>query len=726
MIIVQRLTYLGVAACLLISVAQAPGAEAEPDSPVFDIPRVEGIKVDGKPGDWSDCGFRVDALCGPVAMRKDAADFDATFRLAWDDRGLLLLVTVSDDVIFENPDDPRQWSVDSLDVFLASGLGAQDIWSANIAPGLGPKGIEPRVLFTDRRSEELKHVKLTATAARTKTATGYVMEVLLPWKNLAIKPALGREVAFQIYVRDRDGLRGACIFLWYPQRAAHKDTTKMHRLRLADKAGAPVTSAVWSWYEGLRRVLVNVNATVESGGKVFQVLDGGKVLKEGKLVPDGRIAKAGILLPMPALGKAYGPLSVTIDGRKVATINLPDPAPLRQEAFARENLTFQPCVFGGEQFPPVEFEHPSFVEDYLIGPYTLKATFYDRKYNEVTRATKAGRYGAIVEIKPQHGPSTRRFLTLFRQAETFEWYEVVPSAKIELPEQIGIDPAVVREQSQLIAEHLKWTLRDSFDRGPGAAILLACLYETKPGAGKLPRRLAPWSVDDKWWHELKRRTGLAPLRYFVQLPEGAEKDKTKRYPTILFLHGRNNQEPDPAQLATFGPAKFVRTHKDFPFIVVMPACPGGKGGWRTLPLDDLLKEVVAKYPIDPDRIYLTGASMGGYGSWRLASEYPKRFAAVVPVCGSGDPLDAGRLKDVPIWVFHGDADMVVSIEHSYKMVEALRKVKGRVRFTAYPDVGHNSWTPTYANDELYKWMLCQKRGRPEQAPATMPGTAPSD
>ena len=147
---------------------------------------------------------------------------------------------------------------------------------------------------------------------------------------------------------------------------------------------------------------------------------------------------------------------------------------------------------------------------------------------------------------------------------------------------------------------------------------------------------------------------------------------------------------------------------------------------RDSSLQEFPPEIVAKNPVDRDRIYLTGLSMGGHGSWLNVAAHPDRFAAMAPVCGGGDPREADLVKDVPIWVFHGAKDTTVPIRESYEMVEALRKVHGRVRFTVYPEAGHNSWDQAYSTDELYAWMLRQVRNKPDQPPATMPGTAPSE
>jgi len=122
-------------------------------------------------------------------------------------------------------------------------------------------------------------------------------------------------------------------------------------------------------------------------------------------------------------------------------------------------------------------------------------------------------------------------------------------------------------------------------------------------------------------------------------------------------------------------------------------------------LNGLLDEILASYKVDRDRVYLTGLSMGGFGTWALAAAHPERFAAIVPICGGGNPADAGRLKDLPIWVFHGAKDRAVPLERSEVMVNAIRKAGGSPKFTVYPEAGHDSWTGAYTDPELYKWLL---------------------
>ena len=125
-------------------------------------------------------------------------------------------------------------------------------------------------------------------------------------------------------------------------------------------------------------------------------------------------------------------------------------------------------------------------------------------------------------------------------------------------------------------------------------------------------------------------------------------------------------------------------------------------------LNALLDEIVSKYAVDEDRIYLTGLSMGGFGTWSLATAYPERFAALAPICGRGNPEKAHVLKDIPVWVFHGAKDETVPPENSQQMVNALKECGADVQYTIYPDAGHDSWTETYNNPKLYEWFLEHK------------------
>lgn len=163
--------------------------------------------------------------------------------------------------------------------------------------------------------------------------------------------------------------------------------------------------------------------------------------------------------------------------------------------------------------------------------------------------------------------------------------------------------------------------------------------------------------------------------------------------------------------------KNVATHPDFPFIVVSPQCPD-RQVWSPEVLLGLLDDCTAKYVVDKSRIYLTGLSMGGYGTWDLDLTHPERFAAIVPICGGGQMIavllgsqDRGAaLRSVGVWAFHGGKDPVVPLEESQRMVDALKRAGAQdVKLTIYPDAGHDSWVEAYNNPELYGCMLKHSR-----------------
>jgi predicted peptidase len=207
----------------------------------------------------------------------------------------------------------------------------------------------------------------------------------------------------------------------------------------------------------------------------------------------------------------------------------------------------------------------------------------------------------------------------------------------------------------------------------------------------------------------KEITKTLSCKYLLFLPEGYDKEQ-KRWPLMLFLHGAGERGDELNKVKVHGPPKLVEKQKDFPFIVVSPQCPDDDW-WttKTEVLINLLDDIVARYDVDTERVYLTGLSMGGYGSWALASEYPDRFAAVVPICGGGSRIMSRTLTDVPIWTFHGAKDGVVPVEESKDLVEAINARGGNAKLTIYPEANHDSWTETYNNQEVYDWLLKHRR-----------------
>ena len=202
------------------------------------------------------------------------------------------------------------------------------------------------------------------------------------------------------------------------------------------------------------------------------------------------------------------------------------------------------------------------------------------------------------------------------------------------------------------------------------------------------------------------RTIKVTMKYLIYLPK--DYNQKAAWPLMLFLHGSGERGDDLDLVKKHGPPKLIEAGKQFPFIVVSPQCPKGKS-WEPYELTALLDEIGEKYKVDQDRIYVTGLSMGGFGTWSLASHSPNRFAAIVPICGGGDPSRIKRIVHIPVWVFHGAKDPAVPLEMAQKMVDAVKKNGGNPKFTIYPEAGHDSWTAAYNTPELYEWLLQQKR-----------------
>lgn len=196
--------------------------------------------------------------------------------------------------------------------------------------------------------------------------------------------------------------------------------------------------------------------------------------------------------------------------------------------------------------------------------------------------------------------------------------------------------------------------------------------------------------------------------YLLSLPDGYTSDTTQRWPLVLFLHGSGERGTDVEKVKTHGPPKLVAEGRKFPFILVSPQAPPGFG-WEADNLYHLLLDIKKTYRVDDSRIYLTGLSMGGFGTWALAMKHPEEFAAILPICGGGDTADAWKLRHIPIWCFHGALDKTVPVALDSQMIRAAKEYNPSVKFTVYPDLEHNSWERTYNNDSVYQWMLAQKK-----------------
>ncbi len=237
-------------------------------------------------------------------------------------------------------------------------------------------------------------------------------------------------------------------------------------------------------------------------------------------------------------------------------------------------------------------------------------------------------------------------------------------------------------------------------RATGMAFACLLVISLAPAAGADP---AVQGFIDRVY-----KSGDVESKYVVFVPPSYTGDKP--FPVVLFLHGSGSTGTD-GKKQVGGIAAAIRSdEKNFPAIVVFPQSQ--KRSWRADSEDgkramDILAEVEKQYKVDGKRVYLTGLSMGGFGTWSLAVAHPEKWAAIVPICGGGDPRQAEKIKHIPCWCFHGDADPTVKVDLSRNMIKALKAAGGDPKYTEYPGVEHNSWTKAYADKELYEWLWKQ-------------------
>lgn len=238
---------------------------------------------------------------------------------------------------------------------------------------------------------------------------------------------------------------------------------------------------------------------------------------------------------------------------------------------------------------------------------------------------------------------------------------------------------------------------------------------------------AALSQDDYEARVYKNDAGQT-LNYRLLIPKDYSPAGTEKFPLVLFLHGAGERGDDNKKQLVHGTREFATeaNRTKYPCFVIAPQCPNDKK-WAEVdwssdthkqPAEDsislkltreLMKSLEKEFRIDDKRLYVTGLSMGGYGTWDMITRTPDLFAAAIPICGGADETTADRITKLPVWAFHGDKDGAVKPERSRRMIAAIEKAGGKPKYTEYPGVGHDSWTQTYANPEVMAWLFAQKR-----------------
>ncbi|MBZ0255323.1 prolyl oligopeptidase family serine peptidase [bacterium] len=222
-------------------------------------------------------------------------------------------------------------------------------------------------------------------------------------------------------------------------------------------------------------------------------------------------------------------------------------------------------------------------------------------------------------------------------------------------------------------------------------------------------QVEPLEVGDKQYkNPSKVIQGRAGFKYLCFLPRGFGEEEGKKYPLILMLHGAGAKGNDLAPLYNSPALEYLLRRDDSNFLYVAPLCPADSG-WNSRELNRFLSKIMDLYPVDKTRVYLTGISMGGHGTWSFACDYPNRFAAIAPFCGAGDPQKARvRLRNKPILIVHGAKDDIVPVGRAYDMIYALEPVDPNLKYTIFPEMGHGEIAGLWSRAAFYIWLLNQK------------------
>jgi len=705
---------------------------------VYDVPRVAAKTPDA--ADWGEgVGFRVDALADPAvgaARRAVVADPSVgaarsaeaaadRFRLGWNEEGLLVYVDVRDSTPFEAE---SIWNGDSVHVCVGRPGNVRDHLYFLIGPGRAEGFDKPGIHYLRYLPDKMEpyHQPEQRFAVRG-TEGGYAVELLVPLALLGVAPAAGVELDVQVMIFDHgfDGARRSPR--WAPARIGFEPEA-MRRVRLTDgKPSPPVLAAagceLGCAFPGSLAAGVRVVGDASLAGKAAAVvLDGAKVgeCKFGE-AKDG-FCEGFATVPLPSASKAQG---VELE------VVLPDgggrvPAPLgyafaeQRERFGKLELEFQPWVFAGERFPKCGFKDAALADALSGFDYKIETRFFDADCKPVEKPERAGRYGAVAEVTA-FGETRRKFFTLYRVADGQSldwglWWRSGLRARLDgMPEGLGVDRRVWEaDPAGVVGGDFKFFLREQMDKDGRLASLLAGLSELPEdvAAGVAPPspRQRPEARHREFLFHLRRAAGENPdYPFLTWTPKAYDKEPERRWPLVVFLHGGGENGSDLSKFRYNGPSAQEWLREDLPFILVTPQCPVGEW-WEPTAVAALVDKVCATMRVDAERIYLTGISMGGFGTCAVAASRPELFAAIAPVCGFGSVEDVVWYKDVPVWAFHGAKDTIVPPEGTRKGVSRLKELGSKnVRYTEYPEEGHGITDIVYADHEFWAWLLEQRR-----------------
>lgn len=498
-------------ACALVA-APAHAAQAATAPPVYDIPHVAGLTIDGDPADWADRGFAINMMSHQFKYATWSGQRPRV-RVGWSEQGLALLIHVPDQHAVEAADQKHLYRADSIDVYLQDRVGGDQRVQVLASPGRAEDQPAMRFHVYDRRDADQPEA-YEPTVASQSFDDGYIIEALLPLAPLGVTPEDGAEAALQININDVDiadrGPRAKLI--WFPLADTAKNNRHAHRIRLAQTPSDPVNVAATGGFRN-GRVEVEVLAAADHADARATLLLNGGVVSSAALRPTKEGYAANVLhVDLPPLGQELPAVRVAVDGKQVQTLEIPDFAFERAQEIARLQIGFDGSVFSGDILPKPHVVNPLLAENLLGGPFTLEATYLDANGNLVERADRPGRYGGVVQLHAYDGRTLTRYATLYCRPADFSWWELPFRGPLVPHPALGVDPDVTAAYGNAVARVVGEAIHHQQLRTDEPAVLYAGLAEASPDE---PATVwdDPVQRNRRWWLDVKRQRNGSAERY---------------------------------------------------------------------------------------------------------------------------------------------------------------------------------------------------------------------
>jgi len=611
----------------------------------------------------------------------DPANSHASAQLGWDEFGLVFNLLVTDTTPQEAPRASAAYQADSVELFLALDPALGESFQLVLSPGHDPAFPAPRSYFFDNRPVAFRGLDTAPEWKITPRPTGYEVWARLPWASLGIEPRPGLVIGTRIFVNDRTQTGRQTRYSWpfKPAATPFAGLTLLEAGGLSAQADQP---ALWLGFDPAESAArLNLVADPRFADKEWSISAGQQPpLKVTlTLAPGAPIASASLPISLLTYSRAD---EIRVLSNEGSVHRLPDTrAALVGSAFsgalsgrsrvAKSDglsyalLDFGPRIIAVSRLPAPAFRDSGRVRD-LLGTIPALETVW------------LGAGGQLMTDTPALG--------LFAARTTVTWHPAEKSFAVEAL-FYRLDPSAAVLPGERDEAEAK---RRAF--APEG---------TNPSPRSLERLVA------RWWYKARRQNNWEePLRYAISGLETASTSTAdnRPRPLIVHLHGSGQATPDMAEntLATLAGVAGPEP------ILVYPFSPGI---WSGPAVAELIDQLESAYPIDSERIYVVGFSLGGIGSWTVALDMPERLAGLVPIGGrSGSPQEAAILRNLPIWVINGADDPTTTPEDAALMVEALRGVGAQPHFTLLEGKAHGeSQEAAYHHPGLFAWLLAQRR-----------------